>query len=130
MTTRNAHSMYLQIIEETGFLGLAFFVVCLLIMVYLAWEMYRFMRRQQGLSHLAILPITLVATTLVDGIVTSSGLGASPFAFMMALGIGLVDRLPELATLEKWQAFRAMQYARIRRPSRGRRGLGGLRAPG
>lgn len=125
----NPHNAYMQVALDMGFLGLAFFVGCLLVVAYSSLQMYQFLRRQRVLFELAILPVSLIAVTLLDGLVTSATVLPSSLALMMALGIGLVDRLPELATLEKRRAFQMMAYRQVWRGVLGR-GSGGINVPG
>lgn len=125
----NAHNLYLQVAVDMGLLGLAFFGVCLLVVAYGTVQMYGFLRRQRTLSRLAILPVSLIAATLLDGMVTTDGLSPSSIALMMAFGVGLVDRLPELALAQRRRALQIMEYARLRRPLPGRPGFGGLEVP-
>ena len=106
-------------------LGVAILGVCLLILIGRGLQMYQFVRRQAAISSLAILPVSLVGAALFDGLVASSTLYPSSIAMMMAMGIGLIDRLPQLAIFEKRRVLRMVLYENARRRLLAAGGLAG-----
>ncbi|OHB69069.1 MAG: hypothetical protein A2V70_11575 [Planctomycetes bacterium RBG_13_63_9] len=109
------HSIYLQVAVEMGVLGFAGFGVCLALLAQRGLQSYRSVRRQRILTNLGILPLSLVAASLFYGLVTTMPLNPSPFAMLMAMGIGLMDRFPRFAILERRRTLRRMAYEYARR---------------
>lgn len=124
-TTANMHSMFMQVAVELGAVGLAIFICCLAFVAFRGLHMYRFVRRYPTHAHLAVLPITLVVSALVIGIVENNALTPSSFALVLALGIGLFDSLPGLVARERWRVRQTVRAAMARRRYPGGAGLAG-----
>lgn len=105
----NAHSMYMQILAETGALGS---LVFLGVLVYLGFRGLRTLRiiqaggenRETGYFALGI-----IAAVFAHGFIESGAvMGSTINGMMLTMGIGLIDRIPEmLAEQEQWEAIDA-----------------------
>ncbi len=117
LTTASAtmHNVFLQVAVEMGALGVALFLTTLAVLTYHALRMYNFVRRQPRISTLAILPLSLIGAAMLDGLAASQTLMPSSMTVMMALGIGLCDRLPEMALDQKRRVMRLVRFSALRR---------------
>lgn len=90
-STGNLHSIYLQILAETGIMGAILFVIgCLCV----AWGVLqpRIIGGTEGRSCIAV-GIGLFAAVLAYGFTESAPLtGATGATFLFGLGVGLIDR--------------------------------------
>lgn len=111
MRRSNMHSMYFQIACEMGFVGIAVFLVCGLLVIMTAARNYRFLRQHRAFSDVLLLPPCLIIGALVLGLGESSPLmGSTPDTLLWGFGIGLIDQLPRLLLRER------QRYLSLNRP--------------
>jgi O-antigen ligase len=95
----NSHNLYIQMGVELGCVGLAFFLGGLAIVAYRAVRMYQGVRSNRLLGGIAIVPVAMIGAVLVEGMGSSGTLGSTQFTTLfLGVGVGLIDRIPELAT--------------------------------
>lgn len=94
-TTQNLHSIYLQVLAETGIVGFAFFFVTIITFAYLGLCAWRRALQEGGLKlSVTYLAGAFVVAVLAHGVVESASMAGSTIAaLMMGFGVGLIDRI-------------------------------------
>jgi hypothetical protein len=123
-STRNLHSIYIQTLAETGFLGLILLGLCFGVSIFLGVRMLTSVRPHAPVPHFVALALGLLATLMLHGIGASSvrtqGLSITLF---LGFCIGLIDHLPQLARRENNYASGTLMYRLVPRlPRRGTAG--------
>lgn len=91
----NMHSMYIQILAESGLLGISLLLLGLVVVASKALGHRRTLRHEPFNYAVLHLAIAFIVPALGHGMFESSNLaGASTNIVFMFLGIGLLDRLP------------------------------------
>lgn len=98
-STANVMNIYLQTLVETGLVGAGLFAGCLIVIAKRAKSMYLSLRNPLNPARtLGFLAIGLTAAVLLHGTAESAAfLGSTLNALLFGFGVGLIDRLPELA---------------------------------
>lgn len=106
-STQNLHSMYWQILAETGLVGMLLFVVALLGMIATWLRVRRSLAGQREAISLLWLAGALCTMSFANGLVESSPLlGTSLHALVLGIAVGLMDQIPRIAGQE-WMAAAA-----------------------
>lgn len=100
--TANHMSIYLQTLAEAGICGAVLLAVCLATIAAGAQRMRRSLfGRAVHTRWYGYFAVGLIASVLAHGIVESGTfLGSTLNSLLLGFGVGLIDRLPELATQE------------------------------
>jgi len=105
----NMHSIYLQVLAEMGIVGMVILVPTLLICFLRGARTWYRLHPIPAARHDAYYGLALVSAVLVHGLIESATLkGDTPNAVILGLGIGLFDRLVELA--DQWAAAGAGEH--------------------
>lgn len=105
-STQNLHSMYWQILAETGVLGMALFTVALLGMIAAWLRLRRWLAGDREAMSFLWLSAALCTMTFANGLVESSPLlGTTLHALVLGFGIGLIDQLPRVAWAQAQAAW-------------------------
>ena len=95
--TANLHSIYLQVLVEIGAFGL---IVMLVVLGFVGLQCLKTLRlaRSSGVeTHTAYLAVGLVVSVFAHGTFESAPImGSGVNVLTLALGLGLLDRLPQL----------------------------------
>jgi len=97
-STVNLHSIYMQMLAETGLVGVALTVLAMLTLAFAGLRLWKIELREGGMKLRATyLAGALVAAVFAHGFVESASLaGSTVSAMLMGFGAGLIDRLPKL----------------------------------
>ncbi|NQT39547.1 MAG: O-antigen ligase family protein [Planctomycetes bacterium] len=110
-STANLLSIYIQTLVETGIVGAAVLLGCLTCIAVQGYRGVRFLRQVRRRDELGILGIALTVAILVHGIGESSALlGSTLNSLLIGLGVGLIDRVPQL-TYWEWARQRQRHSA-------------------
>jgi len=110
-STANLLSIYIQTLVETGVVGAAVFASCLTCIAVQGYRGVRLLRQVRRRDELGILGIALVVAILVHGMGESSALmGSTLNSLLIGLGVGLIDRVPQL-TYWEWTRQRQRHSA-------------------
>ena len=101
--TGNMMNIYLQTLAEVGLVGGAVLIAVLFAIARRARHLHRVLRWwPKPLANTTYLAAALVAAVLVHGMFESAALlGSTVNALLLGLGVGLIDRLPELAARQQ-----------------------------
>ena len=100
-TTRNLTSAYLQVLAETGLLGIALMAACLAIIGLRALQARAVLRRIPADVPVLYFALGAAAGILAHGFIESGTImGSTINSVMLALSVGLFDRLPHLVEYE------------------------------
>lgn len=95
--TSNLHSIYMQILAETGLVGAALFLVMLLICGMRALGLLNVIRKVPGTAPYAFFAFALAGATLAHGAAESSTLqGTNLNGLLLPFAVGLLDRIPQM----------------------------------
>lgn len=102
MSGVNLHSIFWQSLAEIGMLGFIALCLCIVLIVIMSLKMFKdtlwVPKRERAYVYIGL---AFVFCTLLHGVVESATLqGATANGFILALGVGLVDRLPSLYAAE------------------------------
>ncbi len=115
----NLHSLYLQVLAETGVIGALIFAASLVIMMFRALRSYLIVRIHRPLTGLASLMIAIILSTLATGMAESNLLaGTMPQTLLFGFAVGMVDRLPALSMQEHRQTARRLILRQLCMPAR------------
>ncbi len=96
-STQNFHSIYFQVLAETGLVGIGFFAVALLYCGVRGLRMYAQVRHNPVAAGYAVLALGFVVGTLAHGLAEAGTiLGSNINALILPMALGLFDRIPEL----------------------------------
>ncbi|MCW5765762.1 MAG: O-antigen ligase family protein [Phycisphaeraceae bacterium] len=98
MSGVNLHSIFWQTLAEIGILGFFALCICIFIIIVAAARMYRATLWVPAADRAPVyVALAFVLSTLLHGVVESATLqGATANCFVLALGVGLLDRLPRI----------------------------------
>ncbi len=97
-STANLHSIYFQILAETGILGMALFGVFILYAFFKGLTVLAAVRHDKELLPWAFVAAAFIGAPLVHGFGEASTItGGAIAAYMLAMGFAFLDRLPEMA---------------------------------
>jgi len=95
--TANLHSIYIQILAETGLVGAALFLAMLVICGMRALVLLNIIRKAPGTAPYAFFAFALAGATLAHGAAESSTLqGTNLNGLLLPFAVGLLDRLPQM----------------------------------
>jgi hypothetical protein len=95
--TANLHSIYIQILAETGLVGAALFLAMLVICGMRALVLLNIIRKVPGTAPYAFFAFALAGATLAHGAAESSTLqGTNLNGLLLPFAVGLLDRLPQM----------------------------------
>lgn len=105
-STANRHSTYMNILAETGLLGMAFFMIALAFIGLRGLRMFLTLRAERTTeSRYAYFALALAAAVLAHCFVESSTIvGSSINALFLPFSFGLFDRLYEIALARRDEA--------------------------
>ena len=93
-TAKNMHSIYLQILAESGFVGFACFGAGMLVIMARSINLYVFTVRRGAASRTIYLALGLCGAVCAWGVVDSGTIwGSTPNCFMLGLSVALFDRV-------------------------------------
>lgn len=102
-TMENMHSMYMQVLVETGLIGLT---LMLSILAMIFWRVMRataYIRAVGRAVPYWCLTLAIMAAVFAHGFFEAGSLAASMVnSLLLPFALGLVDRLPELVAEEEW----------------------------
>ena len=97
LSSRNMHSIYLQMAVETGAFGVFLMGIAMLFVFFKGLSTYRYVRSVGIEPQTAYLALGLVVTVLAHGVIEAGTvMGSTLNGMMLPFGIALFDRLPEL----------------------------------
>lgn len=97
-STSNMHSFYLQILAETGILGMLLFVIIMVAGFIKGLGVLAALRHDKELFPWAFAAAALIGAPLAHGLGEASTLtGGAITSVMLAMGFAFLDRLPEMA---------------------------------
>lgn len=100
--TRNLHSVYMQVLVETGIFGMGVFLATIAFVSLRAFLLYIFARARHANMQYVYFTLGLLAAVLAHCMVESSTImGSNINALMLPFSIGLVDRMRELLKQEE-----------------------------
>ncbi len=105
LSSRNMHSIYLQVAVETGVFGVFLMGIAMLLVLFKGLSTYRYVRSVGIEPQTAYLALGLVAAVLAHGVIEAGTvMGSTLNGMMLPFGIALFDRLPELIrqTSDEW----------------------------
>lgn len=95
--TANLHSMYIQILAETGLAGAAIFLLVLVVCGFRALGLLNALRRFPAAAPYAFFAFALGGATLAHGVAESSSIqGTNLNGLLLPFAIGLLDRIPQM----------------------------------
>lgn len=95
--TANLHSIYIQILAETGLIGAALFLIMLVICGFRALGLLNSIRKVPGTAPYAFFAFALAGATLAHGSAESSSLqGTNLNGLLLPFAVGLLDRIPQM----------------------------------
>ncbi len=97
-STVNFHSIYMQMLAETGMVGIVIIAITMLALAFLGLRLWKQQLAVGGMTLRATyLAGALIAAVFAHGAVESASLaGSTVAAMLMGIGAGLIDRLPKL----------------------------------
>ncbi|MEE9131723.1 MAG: O-antigen ligase family protein [Phycisphaerales bacterium] len=97
LSSRNMHSIYVQVAVETGAFGVFFMGIAMLFVLFKGLSTYRYVRSFGIEPQTVYLALGLVAAVLAHGVIEAGTvMGSTLNGMMLPFGIALFDRLPEL----------------------------------
>ena len=100
-TTANFHSMYFQALGETGLVGLALLLLCVVISLLMSLRTIAVVRASSLPMHYAFLPVALVIAIFAHGAFESATItGSSVTGVMLGFGLALLDQVVTVARNE------------------------------
>lgn len=111
--TANLHSIYVQILAETGLIGAGLFGLMLVVCGIKSLLILNDVRKTPGAAPYAFFAFSLAGATLAHGMAESSTLqGTNLNGLLLPFALGLMDRLPRLSREEAaHEAALAAEYA-------------------
>lgn len=108
--TQNMHSIYMQVIAETGLVGAFIFGVVVLYIALRAFRLFLFARSRHADTRYVYFTLGLTASLFAHGMAESSTIiGSNINAIMLPFALGMIDRLRELIA-EAQPAFAEPAY--------------------
>lgn len=105
-TTRNMHSIYFQILSETGLLGVALFAIVVLMALWYAFQLVVLARRGLANTRLCFAAIAIWVAPLLHGLAEAASItGASINLLMIGFGLTMMTRLREFALQRQNDGF-------------------------
>lgn len=100
-STQNMHSVYMQVLAETGMVGAVVFGVMLAFVLWRAFMLYVYARTHHADTRYVYFTVGLMGALLAHCMAESSTImGSNINGLMLPFTIGLVDRLRELMAQE------------------------------
>lgn len=115
----NLHSVYLQVAVESGVVGLVLLGLVLCVVAATSQKIYSKLKKTHLELSALTLSLGLVASVLVHGVGEAGAiLGSTVNCFMLAFGIGLLDRLsaPHFTQARRQQRGRLTGIGRVVNP--------------
>lgn len=105
-STQNMHSVYMQVLAETGVLGMMLFGAMIGFVLWRAFTLYLFARTHHADTRYVYFTVGLMGALLAHCMAESSTImGSNINGIMLPFTIGLVDRLREMLAVETQPAL-------------------------
>lgn len=109
--TLNLHSVYIQVLVETGILGMVFFMLALAIVALRALGLFFFARARHADMRYVYFTLGMLLAVLGHCTAESSTImGSNINAFLLPFSIGMLDRMRELIVQEQTVQVAAAAY--------------------